>query len=224
MDKQITKKELKEMAAQLSCPSGEAGTDIANKMNDTNSTMTLKAIETLRLSDNDSFLEIGHGNCRHLKDILKSAKNIQYFGLDISELMNQEAANINSAYVETGKASFHLYTGEKIPFQNNSFHKIMTVNTIYFWKNPAELLKEIYRVLKNNGLFSIAFVQKDFMETLPFTKYGFELFDTERVEALIKTTSFKIVKILNQMEQVESKAGEMVNRNFTIVMVEKKVK
>jgi SAM-dependent methyltransferase len=60
-----------------------------------------------------------------------------------------------------------LYEGKKLPFEDETFDKIFTVNTVYFWENPVEFLNEIYRVLKDDGTFVLTFGQRDFMEKLP---------------------------------------------------------
>ena len=77
-----------------------------------------------------------------------------------------------------------VYDGQNIPFGEQSFDKIFTVNTLYFWKEPNTFLEEIYRVLRNNGTFVLTFGHKDFMSNLPFTQYGFQLYHTEDVEKL----------------------------------------
>lgn len=221
MEGPLSEEEIKIIAAQLRCPSGRKGSEVAEMMHVVNIGMTRKAMASLEISENDSFLEIGHGNCSHLEEILDSAKNIRYTGLDISALMHQEAKAVNSKFLRSEQASFHIYDGEKIPFSDNSFHKIMTVNTIYFWERPLDFMMEIYRVLKNKGRFSIAFGQKEFMEELPFAKYGFNLYGTKEVQNLVGKTSFEIEKIEDHSEKVKSKTGELVERKFTVICLQK---
>ncbi len=43
---------------------------------------------------------------------------------------------------------------EKLPFADNAFDKIITVESFYFWPDPAENLKEVYRVLKDKEPFT----------------------------------------------------------------------
>ncbi|HET7361065.1 MAG TPA: class I SAM-dependent methyltransferase [Salinimicrobium sp.] len=216
MSKKLWEEEVKNIAAQLRCPEGKMGIKVANTMNQTNIGMTQAGIEALKMKEDDDFLEIGHGNAAHLKEILNVTKNVTYRGLDISEAMHREAQKINSKFLETGRASFHLYEGQKIPFPDNAFDKIMTVNTIYFWKEPLHFMNEVYRVLKKGGRFAIGFVEKEFMKNLPVTKYGFELYGTQELEKLVQRTHFKIESIHNKTEQLKSKSGELVDRKFTI--------
>lgn len=215
------KDDLKELAKQLGNPAGEIGIEVANMMNATNIGMTKHAIESLNLDKNDVLLELGHGNCGHLSYLMKQAENLKYFGLEISELMQQEAIKSNQNYIENNLAEFELYNGTEIPFNDESFHKIFTVNTLYFWQNTDLLLNEIHRVLKPNGIFALTFADKSFMEKLPFTNFGFNLYSLKDTEELLQKNRFKILKSISQTEQVFSKTNEMVNRTFFTVLAEK---
>lgn len=185
-------------------------------MHDSNLGMTISTANALNISDNDSILELGHGNGKHIPQILDQAKNTIYQGLEIAELMKQEAESLNLI-----NASFELYDGQNISFEDHSFSKAMTVNTIYFWQNPVELLNEVYRVLKNGGVFCIGFAQKEFMETLPFTQHGFNLYDHAKLEQLVKETSFELVGLTVHSEKVRSKADDMVERIYTVAILKK---
>ena len=215
------KDDLKELAKQLGNPEGETGIEVANMMNATNIGMTKHVIESLNLDKNDVVLELGHGNCGHLSFLMEQAENLKYFGLEISELMQQEAIKSNPNYLENNSADFRLYNGTKIPFNDESFDKIFTVNTLYFWQNPDLLLNEIYRVLKPNGIFALTFADKSFMEKLPFTNFGFNLYSLKDAEELLEKNRFKILNSISQTEQVFSKTNEMVNRTFFTVLAEK---
>lgn len=213
---------LKEIAAQLRQPAGEGGLKIADAMHESNIAMTQAAIDSLQLKPNDRVLEIGHGNCAHLNRILEKAAGIKYQGIDISELMNETAISLNRKHVDSKQAEFTLYDGNLLPFEFGSFDKIMTVNTIYFWNEPADFLKEIWKVLKPEGLFSIGFGQKAYMEKLPFTGYGFKLYDDKYFKALIKQSGFEINDSKTFKDHIISKTGEPIDRVFTIAVLRKK--
>lgn len=219
MKQNITEEELIEVENQLSFPNGEKGIEMAKAMNDTNIEMTLESVKALDINDNNTVLEIGHGNCGHLSETLKQAKNISFFGLEISKTMQQEAESINKNLLNQAHIEFQLYDGKTISFQDNSFDRIMTVNTVYFWENPTELLAEIYRVLKYNGLFVITYAQKKFMEKLPFVKEKFKLFDNQDIKNLINKTDFTLIEILNRKDNVKSKIGDLTNRKFSVAIM-----
>ncbi|WPO80587.1 class I SAM-dependent methyltransferase [Flavobacterium sp. KACC 22761] len=213
--------ELRAIASQLKHPSGEKGIEIANMMNETNINMTHHSIQNLNILNDDAILELGHGNAGHLEFVFKQAEHIKYFGLEMSELMFQEASQINGESVSQNQAFFTTYDGKVIPFGVASFDKIFTVNTIYFWQEPEKFLLEIYRVLKPKGNFCLTFGDEDFMKKLPFTQFEFELYSTEKVKKLIEKTAFKIVNTEIQTEKIKSKTGELMDRTFTTFVLEK---
>ena len=216
----MEEKDLKILAQNLANPQGEKGIQIGEMMHATNIGMTLESIHSLLVEDSEHILEIGHGNAGHLKSFLKIAKDLKYTGIDISETMHNEAKNLNSEFKD--QADFVLYEGEKLPFEDEVFDKIFTVNTVYFWKEPVEYLNEIYRVLKDNGTFILTFGQRDFMETLPFTAYDFTLYSNDEMEELISKTQFKRMKISEKEEEIKSKTGdELIKRIYTVLTIKK---
>lgn len=213
-------KDLKILAQNLANPQGQKGIEIGEMMNATNIGMTLESIHALLIEDNENILEIGHGNAGHLKSFLKIAKDLKYTGIDISETMHQEAKNLNTEFKD--QADFVLYEGEKLPFEDEVFDKIFTVNTVYFWKNPVEYLNEIYRVLKDKGTFVLTFGQRNFMETLPFTAYDFTLYSNDEMQELISKSHFKRMKISEKEEHIQSKTGEeTITRLYTVLTIKK---
>jgi SAM-dependent methyltransferase len=220
MDKEFSEKELNELAKQLSCPSGKNGLAVAQQMNKSNISMTLATIEELDLTDGQFVLELGHGNGDHLDIIFHQALDLHYFGLEVSKLMKEAAEHNNNAFLANGWATFFLYDGLKLPFDEDTFDVIFTVNTIYFWMSPIQLLNDIHRVLKKEGLCYITFAQKKFMQGLSFTKNEFIMYDNNDIEALVSKTPFKLIDIINKSEKVKSKTGEVVERDYAIVCLE----
>lgn len=209
----MSEEDLQSIASQLSKPDGEAGIQMGEMMNATNIAMTTDCINQLNLKDNDSVLELGHGNCGHLNYFLSKANDLNYTGLEISSLMSEEAKKINHQFLQKD-VQFLLYDGMKLPFEDSQFDAVFTVNTIYFWKETQEFFKEIYRVLDANGKLLITMADKSFMTNLPFTKYVFALYEVDEVQNLAEEAGFKLTEIKENTDEVRSKAGDLVTRKF----------
>lgn len=218
----MTEQDLQEIAAQLKHPNGEKGIEMADMMNETNIGMTKHAIACMNLQANDMVLELGHGNGGHLPYLFEQQKGLIYHGLEMSELMYTEAQKGNAFLVENKQAFFHLYDGINIPFPDNHFDKVFTVNTIYFWKDPEILLAGLYRIMKPNTILCITFGQAHFMEMLPFTQFGFNLYNNEKMEQLIGKTAFKNLVIHPQKEMIKTKMGDLMEREFATATMMKK--
>ncbi len=215
------KKQLLELEKQLSHPHGKNGIDVANTMFESNYTMILNSYQALTLQDNDTLLEIGHGNGAHLPMVLQLAKGIIFYGLEVSKTMYQEAKRLHFSKEKENQINFSLYKGNKIPYKKDSISKIVTVNTIYFWKNPKDFMKEIARVLKPNGTCIITFADESFMRKLPFVNNSFTLYNANAIKTLVLHTELTLKSIVNKQETVKSKTGDLVVRNYHIAIVKK---
>lgn len=200
----------KVLASQLRMPEGELGIYIGNVMNKGNAHMYRLTLEMAELKDNERVLEIGFGNGMFTKEILEKAKNITYCGVDFSPTMVLEAKK----FIELEKLSSQAYVQEagvsRIPFADNTFDKIFTINTLYFWPEPKNDVKEIFRVLKPGGTFCLGFRPKAMVEKLEFTKYGFRLYDLEEAQELVISAGFKGIHAKYQEEEVADFNGTQV--------------
>ena len=217
----MTPEELHHLAKQLSHPEGEFGIHLAENMNEMNIGMTRSAISNLGLQANDVVMEIGHGNCGHLRELLRTAGNIKYEGFEISETMHDEAKRIN-ADLES-EIAFTLYDGVRIPAPDHHFDKAFTANTIYFWSDVVRMLNEISRVLRPDGIFCLTFAEKDSMEQMPFTDNVFNLYMPDDIEALLEQTDFQLMTTDRKYEEVTSKTGHHIKRHFVTMVLKKSV-
>lgn len=212
----LSEEQLRGIAAQLARPDGEAGVAMGHTMNDSNGGMVLRTIAALDIIEGDRVLELGHGNCVHLEALLGGMSDVRYHGLEVSETMHRTSVEQNAKAVAEGKAIFSLYDGHTLPFAQAAFTKICTVNTLYFWAEPEHFLNELYRVLAPGGKLCVAFADRSFMEKLPFTRFGFELYDEARFEALVATSMFSAPRLIREREMVTSKDGQRMERPYSV--------
>ncbi len=182
-----------------------------------NGNMILCTIDAMQLKEDECILEIGPGGGSHVGDLMSRAENLNYTGIEISQLMVEEAAKLNADYIDAGSVRFELSNGEKIDFPDEKFDKVFSVNTIYFWRDPKSYAAEIFRVLKPGGKLSLGFAARDFMETLPFTSYKFNLYNVEEVQGLLKSAGFELDALEFKQEHITSNGGDSVLRTFIIL-------
>jgi|SRR5690606_25084410 len=206
------------LSQQLSCPSGEAGIKVADMMSQGNMGMINSGIHQLQPDDQNVILELGPGNGTHVGNIQALAENLSYVGLDISPLMVHMCQTHNQ---QLPRVSFYEYDGETLAYPDNSFHRILTVNTLYFFKSPVQMLNELHRVLKLNGRCVLVFAAKAFMETLPFTSFGFSLYSLEDFKNLVAQTAFTLETCIEEQDVVISKSGKEVERLYFVVSLKK---
>lgn len=184
-------------------PHGKAGAEMLAGMNTHHSPVTEWALGFFDFNDNDRVLDIGCGGGETINKISKRLNNSTVFGVDYSELSVKLSMEHNASDVKSGKVRIIEASVEKLPFDDNYFEKIITVESFYFWPDPQENLKEVYRVLAKSGRFLIvadingdAELDEDDIEGVQ--KY--QLFNPTLAEfrILLENAGFKDIKIHTQ--------------------------
>ena len=213
--------DIKALAEQLRLPTGELGKKVGETMNKGNRLMNLETIRQLDIEDNDNILEIGMGNGFFVKDILAAGKNVKYSGCDFSDTMVKEALILNDPLAANVK--FILSNADELPFQDGSFDKVFTVNTIYFWGNTRRTFTEIRRVLKPDGMLIVTLRPKSVMDNLPVVKYGFTTFSKDDAVKLLEENNFEILSATESAD-IEIKIDEQAFKNSFLIIKAKKAK
>lgn len=212
---------LKSIAGQLRQPTGEYAIQVGEKMNEGNLHINLNTFEALELATGDNILEIGMGNGFFVKNILSTDNTLRYTGCDFSEIMVNEACKKNEIFIATGQAQFHLSDANDLPFEKETFDKVFSINTIYFWENSQIVLAEIWRVLKPKGQVTISLRPKSIMEHYPFVKYGFKMFAKEDLKELMSKNNFTVIDIIEKEEPEIELNGELTKTATLLIRAEK---
>lgn len=180
----------KHLGRQLSNPQGFWGTIVAKLMNYGNRPMYDAAYKSLDLSPNDQVLEIGLGNGAFINELMQKIHQGRYAGIDISKTMIRLARRNNSSLILAEKVRLVHGNVSNLPFDDNSFDKVFTVNTIYFWENPLQVMEEVKRVLLPGGRFVITLATREAMIDSEYVKEKFKLYEKKDVEELFVMTEY----------------------------------
>ncbi len=141
--------------------------------------------EALCIRENDHVLEIGFGTGKLLKEIADDLDKGVIEGVDFSEAMMAIAQNTNRNHIKSGKVKIRIGDFDVLPFDEQAFDKIFSVNTIYFWKYPKETIAKINRLLKPGGKLVLGFIDKDQLEKTPLSEDVFQYYSTQDVNNLL---------------------------------------
>lgn len=210
--------QLQQRASQLRKPEGEEGIKTGEWMSKGNVHIIRDTLKALNAATDDNILEIGMGNGFFVNEILQKSGGINYTGCDYSELMIGQSKEINSEWISRGQAKFVLSDLSSLPFKNETFNKILTINTIYFWDDNIKALNEIKRVIRPNGIFIIGFRPKHQTEKYPFTRYGFNQYSKTEVSDLVSKNGFSVVDVIENKEPDFNLNGEMLKMENVVIV------
>ena len=110
--------------------------------------ITLPVLEKMRLAPADNVLDVGCGAGWLSRRLAKLVPEGRVVGMDISDEMIRQARR---ASVDFDNLMF--VTGEvaAIPWQPNFFSRVISVESSYYWPDPDAGLKDILRVLQDDG-------------------------------------------------------------------------
>ncbi len=181
-------------ASQCGNPRGIIGKIVTWAMNRANSVMYRGIITKMKPHASMRILDIGFGNGYLEKLIYKQVK-CQIEGVDISEDMVNVATKNNKEAVSKGLAHFAIGDCCDLAFDDLSFDVVTTMNTIYFWDDTIKGLKEIHRVLKEDGVFYNAVLTRESLDNVFYTKNGFKKFEDEEYVQMGKEAGFSHISI-----------------------------
>lgn len=106
-----------------------------------------KAGEARNAKEAGKVLEVGCGAGQFIRAIKKLRPELDCFGADISREAIAIAKNRNDG------VSYSLSEAESLPYPDNFFDAVLIFDVLEHVENPAQILREVRRVLKPGGIF-----------------------------------------------------------------------
>lgn len=152
MDKDKTKED-NELIVNARKPKGELGDQLLERMNQSHEQLAQWVCNQLKISKNDYILDIGCGggvNVKRFAEIISDDGKV--VGLDYSDVSVSKTTKLNEKFIKEGKVEVVEGSVSQMPFEDETFDIVTGFETIYFWPNFIEDLKEVNRVLKKEGI------------------------------------------------------------------------
>jgi ubiquinone/menaquinone biosynthesis C-methylase UbiE len=110
--------------------------------------IVLPVLDQMNLSAEENILDAGCGAGWLVRMLAERVPEGRVIGMDISDEMVRRARR---NYVDVENAMFVVGAADEIPWDANFFTHVISVESAYYWPDPARGLEEIYRVLREGG-------------------------------------------------------------------------
>lgn len=149
------------LARQFGHPTGLIGHLVGYFLSARGGEMSRTVVEMSRVRPNDSVLEIGYGPGRAIEALALAAIHGHIAGVDVSEVMLAQARKRNRRAIAVGRVDLRLGSVAELPFADQTFDKVLAINSLHHWPSPLQGLQEVRRVLKEGGTVLLALRMKE---------------------------------------------------------------
>ena len=187
------------LSRQARKPSGVIGRYLMTKIfNAGNADLNFFVKETLDIKKDDRILEIGFGPGKLINEMATVTTEGLVEGIDFSQDMIKEASKANSQFIAEGKVKLHEGDCRDLPFDDASFDKLCSINTLYFWKDSESYFSEMFRVVKPGGMIAVGFRDKEQMSKLDLDQNVFNNYTQDDVIRLLSGAGFSEARIVEK--------------------------
>ena len=145
--------ENKELIKNARKPVGELGHQILDRMNKSHEEMAIWGVSHFEINEDSKILDIGCGGGRNIQRFAEEiSDNGRVVGIDYSEVSVEKSIELNKKAIENGNVNVLQASVSEMPFYDETFDIVTGFETIYFWPDFINDLKEVNRVLKKDGL------------------------------------------------------------------------
>lgn len=102
----------------------------------------------MRFAAKDTVLDVGCGAGWLVRELASRIPEGRVAGMDLSDEMVERARRASESFKNV---EFVTGSVDAIPRPASSFHKVVSVESSYYWPDPAAGLREIFRVLQPGG-------------------------------------------------------------------------
>jgi ubiquinone/menaquinone biosynthesis C-methylase UbiE len=187
------------LSLQARKPTGLIGRYLMTKIfNVGNTDLNSFVMDMLELESSDRVLEIGFGTGKLINQMAAITTDGAVEGIDFSEVMLKQAGRVNKHHISNGKVRLQRGECKTLPYENESFNKLCSINTLYFWKDPDKYFLEMFRVIRPGGIIAIGFRDDKQMSNLNLSKDIFTTYSQIEVVSLLSNAGFSDARVVEK--------------------------
>jgi arsenite methyltransferase len=182
---------------QLSRPRGLLAPLTALVLNGANARTIMAAISALELHRGQRVVDVGFGGALSLPLLLRAVgERGQVFAIEASAEMLARVRRLFIVPRLQGRLQLEHARVEKLPLADAMFDAAMSLNTIMFWTDVDEGMRELARVLAPGGRLVLGLPDPEQLQREGFAARGFRIVVPERLAARLPSYGFELLELL----------------------------
>lgn len=181
------------MMSQFARPHGLLAGIFGAVMNGGNRQVNLRSLEALDVKPGQRVLEVGFGGGGTLEILINEKKCGFVGGLDMSSEMVRAAERKFASRIAEGRMAIRQGEAGAIPWADSDFDRVLSVNSMFYWPDPARGAREIRRVLRPGGLLVLGLRDKAAVDKIGIGRLGYWSPTETEIKALLTAAGFESV-------------------------------
>ena len=141
--------------SQWQKPTGRLGRAAVRAMNISHSKLADWGLERIPIEKTWTILDVGCGGGMTVRKLANIATAGKVYGIDYSESSVSVAQRTNQPFIDMGRVEIRQAPVSCLPFSDDMFDLVTTVDSHYYWPDLVADLREVWRVLKPGGTLII---------------------------------------------------------------------
>lgn len=189
------------VARQLGRPSGGLGRLLARGLNRLNRDINTAVVEALEVGGSHHAVDLGFGGGVGLRGLLDGpARHVT--GIEHAPDMLAAAAKRFSRDISSGRLTLAEGSAAAIPLADGEADRLLTVHTLYFWRDAEAGMAELHRVTAQDGRACVAIQPREAMEGDPLHEHGFRLYSAAELRRLLEGAGFASVEVREEEDRL----------------------
>ena len=182
--------------AQLQRPHGWPAPVMGRILDRVNRRLNAQVIDMLAPRPDERHLEIGFGGGVGLSLLRARCPQVRLAGAEISTAMLSGARRRFRRALAAQTLELREAGVERLPWPDDAFHGVYTVNTIYFWTDAMAGLREILRVLRPAGRLILGVRAQATLQRAGFADRGFLTPSYDDIATWLGRAGFRRMRML----------------------------
>lgn len=162
-------------------------------------------MEQVSIEEDHVILDVGCGAGQSLAMLAQQVPRGKVCGIDYSQEMVRMASSLNRELINEGRVEVLEVSVSSLPYEKATFDLVVASETIHFWPDLSNDLREIFRVLKHGGnLVVVNRYARNEKEEAMLSRH-FTLHSPEDFKKALGDAGFQVVKL-----ELLKKKGQLV--------------